>query len=365
MRTISIILAATIFALSSCSEDDMTESTGMSNNSESPDENTDEKTDDNGWLIPFAEVRDGGPGKDGIPSIDNPKFINAGDADYLNDNDLVLGFIDGDEVRAYPHKILDWHEIVNDDTPSHSLAVIYCPLTGTGIGWDRNIDGKKTTFGVSGLLYNSNIIPYDRATDSNWSQLLLKSVNGSLMGTHPTIHNLVETSWKTWKAMFPNSKVLSLSTGYNRNYQNYPYGSYKTDEYILFPVSNTDSRLHKKERVLAVIENDKAVAFRFDRLEENDHLITAMVNDKTLVVTGDKQANFMIAFDSKLPDGTVLDFQHINNQLPNLLSDNEGNTWDISGRAIDGPRKGEELSPVPQMMGYWFAFAAFYPELEL
>ncbi|HKK66590.1 MAG TPA: DUF3179 domain-containing (seleno)protein, partial [Bacteroidales bacterium] len=191
MKTTSIILTAVVFAISSCSEDNLTESDGMSNNSTSPDE----KTDDNGWLIPFAEVHDGGPGKDGIPAIDDPKFINAKEADYLNDDDLILGFADGGEVRAYPHKILDWHEIVNDDTPNHSLAVIYCPLTGTGIGWDRNVGDKKTTFGVSGLLYNSNIIPYDRATDSNWSQLLLKSVNGNLISTRPIIHNLVETSW--------------------------------------------------------------------------------------------------------------------------------------------------------------------------
>ena len=368
MKTVSIILTAVIIALSSCSEDDLTDSVGQPNNSNNDNNNAegpDENVNDNGWLIPFAEVRDGGPGKDGIPAIDDPKFFNVKEADYLNDDDLVLGFADGDEVRAYPHKILDWHEIVNDDTPSHSLAVIYCPLTGTGIGWDRNVGDKKTTFGVSGLLYNSNIIPYDRATDSNWSQLLLKSVNGDLMGTRPIIHNLVETSWKTWKTMFPNSKVLSQSTGYNRNYQNYPYGTYKTNESVLFPVSNSDSRMHKKERVLAVFENDKAIAFRFDQLETNDHLITALFNDKKLVVTGNKDANIMVAFDSELNDGAVLEFLPLKGQLPNILTDNEGNTWDVFGRATDGPRKGEELLSVPQMMGYWFAFAAFYPEIEL
>jgi len=362
MKTISIILTAAIFALSSCSEDNTTESTGTSTrNTETPGENM---NDDN-WLIPVEEVRDGGPGKDGIPAIDKPGFIDAAEADYLDDDDLVLGFVDGSEVRAYPHKILDWHEIVNDNTPNHSLAVIYCPLTGTGIGWDRHAGGKKTTFGVSGLLYNSNIIPYDRETDSNWSQLLLKSVNGKLAGTRPVIHNLVETSWKTWKTMYPDTKVLSLNTGHNRNYGQYPYGTYKTSESLIFPVGNTDSRIHLKERVLAVIENDKAIAFRFDQLETNEHLITALFNGKQLVVAGDKQLNFMIAFDSKLTDGTILDFQYLNNQLPGILTDNEGNVWDISGRAVEGPRKGEALLPVTQMMGYWFAFAAFYPEIEL
>jgi len=129
MRTISIIMTVAFFALSSCSEDTITDSNGQSNNLG----NSDEKKYDNGWLIPFSEVLDGGPGKNGIPSIDEPRFITAKEADYLEDDDLVLGFADGGEVRAYPHKILDWHEIVNDDTPNHSLAVIYCPLTGTGI----------------------------------------------------------------------------------------------------------------------------------------------------------------------------------------------------------------------------------------
>ncbi len=317
------------------------------------------------WLIPENEVRDGGPGKDGIPAIDNPRFIDVNEVDYLKDNDLVLGFADGDVVKAYPHKILDLHEIVNDDTPNHSVAVIYCPLTGTGIGWDRSFGGKKTTFGVSGLLYNSNIIPYDRATDSNWSQLLLKSVHGNSKGTRPIIHNLMETSWKTWKSMYPSSKVLSLNTGYNRNYQHYPYGTYKTNGSLLFPVSNSDSRLHLKERVLGVLIDKSAIAFSFSQLEANNNFIQKTFKGKNLIVAGNKTANLMVAFNSKLPDGTVLEFKPANEDLPALLTDNEGNTWDIFGRATDGPRKGEKLFPVPQMMGYWFAFAAFYPDIEL
>jgi hypothetical protein len=361
MKTTSILLVAAIFALASCSDDDMTGSTG---NPGMPGEG-DGNTDDNGWLIPFAEVRDGGPGKDGIPAIDNPRFISVSQVDFLNDNDLVLGFADGNEVRAYPHKILDWHEIVNDDTPSHSIGVIYCPLTGTGIGWDRMFGDNKTTFGVSGLLYNSNIIPYDRATDSNWSQLLLKSVNGDLKGTQPVVYNLVETTWKTWKTMYPNSKVLSLNTGYNRNYGNYPYGLYKTNGTLLFPISNSDSRVSLKERVLAVIDNEKAKAFRFSQLDTNENLISTSFNNKNLVIAGSKSANLMVAFNTKLADGTVLEFQKTNSPLPALLDDDAGNTWDVFGRAIAGPREGQKLFPVPQMMGYWFSFAAFYPDIEL
>jgi len=361
MRTISILLTAAIFALASCSDDNMT---GTIGNQDSPGSG-DGNTDDNGWLIPFAEVRDGGPGKDGIPAINTPVFIPLSEATYLNDNDLVLGFADGDDIRAYPHKILDWHEIINDDTPNHSLAVIYCPLTGTGIGWYREIDGNKTTFGVSGLLYNSNIIPYDRATDSNWSQLLLKAVNGKHAGKEAKTFSLLETTWKTWKSMYPNSKVISSKTGYNRNYEFYPYGNYKSSKNLLFPVKNTDSRYHEKKRMLAVITDGKAMGFTFNEVATGTSVSSAEFAGISLVVASNFGANFLVAFNAVLPDGKELGFSAVQNQLPVILKDDEGNTWDVFGRATSGPRKGDQLEVFTQMMGYWFAFAAFYPDIYL
>ena len=134
------------------------------------------------WSIPSNQVFDGGPGKDGIPALVNPAMVSSVQANYLTDNDLVIGFKVGDDVRAYPHQILDWHEIINDVVGEQPLAITYCPLTGTGIGWNRVISGNTTTFGVSGLLFNTNLIPYDRSTDSNWSQMKLECVNGQLIG---------------------------------------------------------------------------------------------------------------------------------------------------------------------------------------
>lgn len=168
------------------------------------------------WDIPRDQVFDGGPGKDGIPALDNPALSNASESTYLSDDDLVLGYKNGNEMVAYPIRILDWHEIINDKVNGHAISVTYCPLTGTGIGWDRTIDGDETTFGVSGLLYNSNLIPYDRKTDSNWSQIKLNCVNGVLRGREILTFQLVETTWKTWRALFPDTKYVSISTGYNR-----------------------------------------------------------------------------------------------------------------------------------------------------
>jgi Protein of unknown function (DUF3179) len=352
MKTISFYLIAASFAFAACTDEYMEGTPGDMNN-----------PDDQSWLIPVAEVRDGGPGKDGIPALSNPEFIIPSEATYLNDDDLVLGFSDGGEVRAYPHSILDWHEIINDDTENNSIAIIYCPLTGTGIGWDRVINGTKTTFGVSGLLYNSNIIPYDRASDSNWSQLLLKSVNGELIGESTKTYNLIETSWKTWKTMYPNSKVVSTNTGTNRNYGYYPYGSYKTSEYLLFPTSSKDDRLHEKERVLAVIIDGKAMAFTFNNNTTSNDVVAASFANTKLIVSKNTEANLMVAFKRILADGTELSFQSVQNELPVVLKDNEGNKWDVFGKAVSGPRTGQKLQAVPQMMGYWFAFAAFYPEI--
>lgn len=352
MKTTVLISVLALLLNNGCSKDSINNNNNNNNNSTQ-------------WLIPKDEVLDGGPGKDGIPALQNPEFINADQATYLEDDDLVLGFIDGDEVRAYPHSILDWHEIINDDVNEHSIAVIYCPLTGTGIGWDRILDDKKTTFGVSGLLYNSNIIPYDRESDSNWSQLLLKSVNGQLVGKSADTYNLVETTWKTWKEFYPSTKVISTNTGHNRNYGNYPYGNYKTNNNLIFPVNNHDDRLHTKERVLGIIVDDNMIVYRFDSFENSLSLVQDEFQSKKMVVAGSKNLNLMVAFNRELADGTILDFEPLHNELPVLLIDNEGTRWDAFGRGISGPRAGQQLQQEAQMMGYWFSFAAFYPNIEI
>ena len=209
---------------------------------------------DDDWSIPRSEIFDGGPGKDGIPALTEPQFIPAAEADYLDEDDLVIGFVNGDIAKAYPHSILDWHEIINDRVGDVNISVTYCPLTGTGIGWNRDIDGLTTTFGVSGLLYNSNLIPYDRRTDSNWSQIRLDCVNGKMMGTEIETFTLVETTWKTWKEMYPSTTVVSTKTGHSRNYGKYPYGTYRTNNsYLIFPVSNKDARIPNKDRVHGIV----------------------------------------------------------------------------------------------------------------
>lgn len=358
MKKYIILLLSTTVCLGACTDG---LAPGPSN---SPNTNT-----DNIWNIPKSEVFDGGPGKDGIPALTEPKMTTAAEATYLSDHDLVIGYKRGNDIRAYPHPILDWHEIVNDVVDGHPIAIIYCPLTGTGTGWERTYNGKITTFGVSGLLYNSNIIPYDRQTHSNWSQIRLDCVNGELRSGKAMTFHTVETTWKVWKTMFPETKVVSTETGYNRNYSKYPYGSYKTDnDWYLFPFKPKDNRLPGKERVLGVLVDGSAKVYRFDSFNGDLVIHNDVFGRADLVLAGSNVNNFIVAFDRRLNDGTKLTFTAASfNQGPTvgILIDNEGNTWNMFGEAISGARTGQKLTPVVSFIGYWFSWGAFYPGAKI
>lgn len=322
------------------------------------------------WLVPENEVFDGGPGQDGIPSVDDPVFVSDfsnATLSYLKDNDLVVGVKVGDDVRAYPHPVLDWHEIVNDEIEALPLAITYCPLTGTAIGWNRLVNGQETEFGVSGLLYNTNLIPYDRNSGSRWSQMGLKSVNGDLKGQDIQTHHLVETTWKTWKDLYPNSKVLNDNTGFNRPYGDYPYvnnnGDYRLADYLIFPINFSDDRLPPKDRVLGVIVDGTARIYTFDKFDfQTVDVVEDVFNGQEIVVAGSKDKNFLVAFNQIL-DGTKLSFEAVQDELPVVMQDNEGNKWTLFGQAVEGPRSGQHLENLPSYIGYYFAWATFYPEV--
>ena len=318
-------------------------------------------TIDNTWLVPINEILDGGPGKDGIPSIDNPQFTRADQVDFLENDDLVLLMRVGDVTKAYPHPILDWHEIVNDDIEGKKIAITYCPLTGTGIGWNREIDGKETTFGVSGLLYNSNLMPYDRLTNSTWSQQRLDCVNGQLRGTNAEVYTLVETNFATLKRYFPQSQVLNGSTGFDRSYGRYPYGDYKSNQSrLLFPVSNKDNRLGLKERVLGVIlSSGEKKVYGFDAKAGDPFLIEDQLGGIKLTVIGSQSQNFLVAFET-------VDFQLALDvdDSPFIVKDQNGIRYDLLGNPAPGA-VANALKLPSQFIGYWFSWGTFYPNIDL
>ena len=363
MKKLKIVIVLLIaFIIANCGSDpDPIGNTPSPGGSQNPNPNP--NPNPNSWLIPSDEVFDGGPGKDGIPALESPNLVSASEATYLSDNDLVIGYKFGDETRAYPHLILDWHEIVNDNIGVHSFAITYCPLTGTAINWSREINNTVTTFGVSGLLYNTNLIPYDRATDSNWSQMRMDCVNGVLIGSQATVFSVVETTWKTWKAMFPDTKVMSLETGFNRRYGTYPYftsqGDYRVEEYLIFPISNEDSRLSRKERVLGVINEGEVKAYRLKTFPEGVGLIEDLVGGEKIVVIGSDPDNFMVAF--KFNDEVFSP----DDSGTGIIQDQNGNVYNVFGEIISGPNTGERLTPVTSFMGFWFSWATFYPNLAI
>lgn len=310
------------------------------------------------WSIPITDVLDGGPGVDGIPSLTNPNLVNANDSEtnFIKDEDLVIGYKNGNDIRAYSHSILDWHEIINDNLGDVSLAITYCPLTGTGIGWNRILNDNETTFGVSGLLYNTNLIPFDRQTNSNWSQILNESVNGDLLGTKVDLIPLFETSWKTWKSIYPNTKVVSRNTGFQRTYGISPYGDYNTNNNLfLFPVAK-DNRLPLKERVHTILKNSKAKVYQFSIFTTNNVIKDFFEGDEYLIVGNNE---FIVSF---ILDETTsgLNFEYAYNTTEIILTDNEGNNWNIFGEAISGPRLGEQLTSSESFMAFWFSIPAFY-----
>ena len=316
----------------------------------------------NGWLIPTNQVFDGGPGKDGIPSIDNPNFTTTTEVDFLQSDDLVLIMKTEGDIKAYPHPILDWHEIVNDEISTEKYSITYCPLTGTGIAWDRVIQGTETTFGVSGLLYNTNLMPYDRHTGSTWSQQRLDCVNGQLVGSRVQTLTLVETTFETFLTSYPKGKVLNLETGFDRSYGDYPYGDYRqNDAKLLFPVTTKDNRLPLKTRTLGVLLGASGrKVYTFGKGEAEIELHRDNLGEKDLVIIRSIPRNFIVAFED---DG--LELTLVADRFPIVLKDKNAVTYDFLGAVMEGPVDVSPLHLPTQFIGYWFSWGAFYPAIEI
>ncbi|MCP5108189.1 MAG: DUF3179 domain-containing protein [bacterium] len=329
------------------------------------------------WLIDEGQVQDGGPGKDGIPALQSPNYIAVQAVDFLAPEALVIGLRIGDQVVAFPHPIMDYHEIVNDIVDDVRVILSYCPLTGSAMAWRGDGNASNYTFGVSGLLYNSNLILYDRETSSNWAQMMIKCVNGDRIREIPAMIHVIETSWATWQQLYPNSLVVSLDTGYARNYFTYPYGDYKTSSGLLFSVSNDDSRLHKKERVHGVFISESSTkvypiasftgttALQAEGAAEAGDIM--VINDSfggvDLVAVGSANKNFAVTFERG--GNAPQTFMAVQNQLPVVMMDDEGTMWDIFGHGVSGPRAGDQLTPTTSYNAYWFAWAAFFPNTEI
>lgn len=277
-----------------------------------------------GALVPVEAIQRGGPPKDGIPAIDEPRFVPAAQSG-LKPDDRVLGLAIRGVARAYPIRILNWHEVVNDRFGERDVVVSYCPLCGTGMAFDGAVGPKRTSFGVSGLLYNSDVLLYDRATDSLWSQILGQAVAGPLKGCRLAPLPMAHTSWADWRQRHPDTTVLSTDTGHQRDYTRDPYAGYDRVQRLMFDVQHRDDRFPLKEWVLGLVVDGRAKAYPFSVLERAvgaDGELRDRVAGRTLRIRFDRTHRSAQAYDA---DGT----------------------------------------PLPSVMAYWFAWVAFHPRTEV
>ena len=274
-----------------------------------------------GSTIPVNLIMYGGPDKDGIPALDKPKFVKSREVDFLKPEDRILGIEIEGVARAYPISILNWHEIVNDQIRNQAFAVTYCPLCGTGVAFSATVDAQELDFGVSGLLYNSDVLLYDRQTESLWSQIKSEAISGDMVGHKLRKLPLMHTTWSDWQAQHPDSEVLSTDTGYSRDYSRDPYAGYADSRTTYFQVTHkAPPNYHPKERVLGVEVNGKFKAYPFSELEQSKQsVITDHFAGKTL----------NIHWNAKHRSARITD---------------------VSGTII------------PAIEGFWFAWFTFHPE---
>jgi len=252
----------------------------------------------------ISKLKNGCSGKDCIPSIDNPNFISAKEAESrgeVNSEDVVFVIEHKGVVRAYPQRILNWHEIVNDKVAGDTILISFCPLCGTAIGFERTVkisdELKEVEFGVSGKLVNSNLVMYDRETDTLWQQLGGEAILGELVGQKLNPFPVDTVIWKDWKSLHPDTEVLSQETGHSRNYDSYPYGNYESDRRFLFSPEKTDDRLHPKKIVWGIKLNSVAKAYPEDKIPLG--MTVDFVAEEKVTITKNKtgQVEFV---DSKL-----------------------------------------------------------------
>lgn len=315
-------------------------------------------------IVPLDQIVSGGPPPDGIPSIDNPKFISVQEASkFLEDSELVLGLNINGDIRAYPLQILVWHEIVNDEIGSIPVAVTYCPLCFTNQVFNRTIDdGQEVVeFGTSGKLYNSNLVMYDRTSKSLWSQAMAEGIVGKYAGTKLERVPFDVAYWKEWKQLYPDSKILSRDTGSNRPYGVDPYGDYYTNSDVLFPISNRDDRLGLKEIVVGFENKGQYKAYKLQEIEDNK-VINDQVNGKSITLFSSYP--FMIRAYDPIAQGQTLEFTY-NPKSKNFLDEQTGSEWNFEGKAISGQMKGKQLTRLPFDEGFWFEWVAFHPKTEI
>ena len=327
--------------------------------------------------VDLSEIVKGGPPKDGIPAITNPRFISGVEARrWLGDKEPVIALeVDG-EARAYPLQVLVWHELVNDEIKGTPVAVTFCPLCYSAIVFDRRLDDATLTFGVTGLLRHSDMVMYDRETESWWQQFTGEAIVGDLTGTKLRQLPAQIIGFAQFAAAHPHGLVLSRETGFKREYGKNPYAGY--DDINSSPIAyrgKNDRQLRPMEKVIAVEIGGAAKAYPYS-ITRKQHVVQDQIDSTDLVVFHTKGATSALdssvisesrdvgatgVFDPQV-DGRLLHFNYANKEF---VDSETGSHWNVVGQAISGPLRGKNLRPI--VHGDYFAFAwfAFKPDTEI
>ena len=287
--------------------------------------------------VPLSEFQSGGPGKGGIPALDHPSFAPASTIDWLAIREPVIELTVGRDVRAYPLQILTWHEIVNARVGDIPVAVTFCPLCNTALAFERRVDGRVLDFGTTGKLRDSDLVMYDRQTESWWQQFGGQALVGELAGKKLRQLPARIVSWREFRSMHPSAPVLNRDTGFVRDYGTNPYAGY--DDIASPPIfaarNANDDRLPPKERVVYVEIGTRGYAVPF-----------AALDDKRTIELETDQGHLVVRWQpgvaSALDSGVIAE-----------------------GRDVGSASVLLEGEPVPFTEPFWFAVAAFRPDIEI
>ncbi|MGI9175161.1 MAG: DUF3179 domain-containing protein [Rhodothermales bacterium] len=334
-------------------------------------------TDTDKRSIDLDELQAGGPPKDGIPAIDEPRFVSSAAAEaWLAPQEPVVALALGGEAKAYPLQILTWHEIVNDEVGGVPVAVTFCPLCYSAVAYRRTLDGRPLTFGVSGFLRHSDLVMYDRQTESLWQQLTGEAIVGAMTGAQLEALPAQIISFAQFREAYPEGTVLSRETGLSRPYGRNPYAGYDdVDEKPFLYRGPYDKRLPPMEKVVAVSlgGEDKAYPHRVTKAQ---HVIHDRLGGRPVVVfhsegavsaldadtiSASREIGSTGVFDPRL-DGEALRFRY---QDGRFIDEKTESVWDVTGRATSGPLEGKQLQPIPHGNYFSFAWFAFKPETNL
>ncbi len=322
--------------------------------------------------IDYDELLSGGPSRDGIPPLDTPKFVDIQSAkQWLNDREPVIFVKINNEVKAYALQVLIWHEIVNDTLGDKKISVTFCPLCNASIVFDRKLDGKTYDFGTSGLLRHSDLVMYDRQTESLWQQFTGTAIVGDLTNKILTQIPSSIMSFKEVYTRFPQAKILSRNTGYLRDYGRNPYAGYDDVNQTPFMLrQEADGRMLPMQRVATVSFGTKDKAYSYNVLKKKKVVNDTFAHQNLTLFYGNNVASALDRSDiaSSKDSGTVVVYdRHVNGKVLEFyykdgFFDKQTNSqWNLFGEAVQGELKGEKLTPIVFGSHFWFAWAVFKP----